>query len=164
MASIAPAPHTRREGQATDDWITPKWLIARLGLFDLDPCASKSQPWPCAHHQLTVGGLVQNWPTNWMVWLNPPYGKATGDWLERLARHGNGVALIFARTETAMFFDHVWPKASALLFVKGRLTFCFPDGTEAPHNSGGPSVLIGYGAHAYGRLRSCRDLGAFVSL
>lgn len=87
-----------------------------------------------------------------MVWLNPPYGRQTGVWLDRLSKHGNGIALVFARTDTAMFFDHVWPRASAYLFLKGRLHFCRPDGTPAKHNSGGPSVLIAYGEVATERL------------
>lgn len=40
--------HTRPFNGKTNDWITPKWLIDALGPFDLDPCASTRQPWPCA--------------------------------------------------------------------------------------------------------------------
>ena len=166
MTSIAPPSHTRREGQTTDDWITPKWLIDRLGPFALDPCACIPQPWPCARRQFTIedNGFMRPW--DGLVWMNPPYGKATGEWLARLAGHGHGIALVFARTETRMFFQHVWPKASALLFLKGRLTFNRPDGSAPPcgYNSGGPSVLIAYGVPAAERLRANQDLGALVSL
>jgi hypothetical protein len=165
MPSIAPPAHTRGD-HSTDDWITPKWLIDRLGPFDLDPCACDPQPWPCAQRQYTAedNGLLLPWKG--MVWCNPPYGTATAAWLDRLAMHGNGVALVFARTETKMFFTAVWPRAFALLFLRGRLTFCFPGGggSKAGHNSGGPSVLIAYGFDAVDRLKSCSDLGAFVQL
>lgn len=60
MSSIAPPAHTRGK-HTTDDWITPKWLIERLGPFDLDPCASQLQPWPCAKRQLTEFGLIHPW-------------------------------------------------------------------------------------------------------
>ncbi len=40
--------------------------------------------------------------------LNPPYGEQTERWLAKLAKHGNGIALVYARTETKMFFDSVW--------------------------------------------------------
>jgi hypothetical protein len=40
-----------------------------------------------------------------------------------MKEHGNGIALTFARTETKMFFECVWNGASALLFLKGRLSF-----------------------------------------
>ncbi len=101
-----------------------------------------------------------------MVWMNPPYGRQTATWLSRLAAHGSGIALVFARTDTRMFFDQVWPRASALLFLKGRLTFHYPDGSKPKdgHNSGGPSVLIGYGSAAVDRLKRNAVHGAFVSL
>lgn len=165
MASIAPPAHTRGK-HSTDDWITPKWLIERLGEFDLDPCESDHQPWPCAKRGLkNPCGLFDTWGSSF-VYMNPPYGKMTATWLERLAAHNHGIALVFARTETRMFFESVWGKASSLLFLRGRLTFCYPDGTgsKAGHNSGGPSVLIGYGEEAKSRLIGVKDLGAFVDL
>ncbi len=162
MASIAPPAHTRRDGVTTDDWITPKWLIDRFGPFDLDPCASLTQPWPCAAKQYTVNdnGLIRPWVGS--VWLNPPYGRRTSEWLRTLAHHGDGVALVFARTETKMFFESVWPLATSLLFIRDRLTFCFPDGSKAPHNSGGPSVLVAYGDAADSRLKDASDCGAYA--
>lgn len=105
-------------------------------------------------------------PWHGFVWCNPPYGKETTDWLNRMALHNNGIALVFARTETRMFFRYVWPKASCLLFMRGRLTFARPDGS-APRlgaNSGGPSVLIGYGSLAVDRLWRAKQLGRIVVL
>lgn len=157
---IAPANHTRNS-TTTDDWITPCWLIDQIGPFDLDPCASDTQPWPCATESWTRhdNGLLLPWYG--MVYCNPPYGKAMEIWLNRLALHGSGIALVFARTETRAFFNYVWPFASSLLFLRGRLTFHKPDGSEGDGNSGGPSVLVGYGQEAKSRLRKCH-LGAFV--
>lgn len=156
--SIAPPNHTSG-AHTSDDWITPLDLIERLGLFDLDPCSSRTQPWPCANTRWTEDddGLSREWFGQ--VWLNPPYGRSTATWMEKLAKHGNGVALIFARTETQMFFNHVWPKASTILFLRGRLTFYRPDGTIAPHNSGGPSVLVGYGTSSLLRLEALSGTG-----
>lgn len=166
MSSIAPPSNTRRIGITTDSWITPKWLLDRLGAFDLDPCACDPQPWPTASRMLTErdNGLMCPWAG--MIWCNPPYGKALGVWLERMAMHNNGVALIFARTDTRAFHDHVWPVAHSILFLKGRLTFCQPTGVPAPngHNSGGPSCLIAYGSAAASKLETVRDLGALVHL
>lgn len=162
---MAPPCHTRNE-QTSDDWITPRWLIERVGPFDLDPCASETQPWPCAMESWTKGdgGLLRTW--HGLVWCNPPYGKAMEAWLNRLALYGNGIALVFARTETRAFFRYVWPHASCLLFLRGRLTFARPDGSlpKQGHNSGGPSVLIGYGSAARERLLTVADLGAIVSI
>jgi hypothetical protein len=128
-----------------DEWLTPPQVIHALGEFDLDPCAPIKRPWDMAREHYTImdNGLAKPW--NGRVWLNPPYGQETGKWLARLADHGNGIALVFARTETRMFFEHVWPKADAVLFIDGRLHFHHADGTRAAANSGGPSVLIAYG-------------------
>jgi hypothetical protein len=39
----------------------------------------------------------------------------------------------------------VWPKATSILFLEGRLYFYREDGTRAKANAGAPSVLIAYG-------------------
>jgi len=164
MPSIAPPSHTRRKGITTDSWITPQWLIQRLSPFDLDPCACDPQPWPTATEMITENedGLLRLW--HGFVWCNPPYGKKLGVWLERMALHNNGIALIFARTETRSFFNHVWPHAAAVLFLRGRITFYKPDGSSSKCgcNSGGPSCLIAYGKEALSRLQANASLGALV--
>ncbi len=154
--------HTKANRGATDSWITPRYIIEDLGPFDLDPCAAIPQPWPCAAESWTSNGICRDWFGR--VWLNPPYGKQTGSWLSKLADHGRGTALIFARTETAMFFEHVWRKADALLFIEGRIHFHYPNGTRAKGNAGGPNVLVAYGLEDVGRLRRSEIKGAFVLL
>lgn len=137
--------HDRNHDIGKEEWLTPPDLVQLLGPFDLDPCAPVRRPWDTAAEHYTVldDGLLQPW--HGRVWLNPPYGAETGKWLAKLARHGNGVALIFARTETAMFHEHVWPRASALLFLRGRLSFFNVDGTPGKGSAGAPSVLVAYG-------------------
>lgn len=147
-----------------DEWLMPPDLLSKLGDFDLDPCSPISPPWTTAKRAYTIedDGLAQPWSGR--VWMNPPYGAEAARWLERLAAHGDGLALIFARTETKMFFDHVWPKAGALLFLRGRLHFHHVDGTRAAANSGAPSVLIAYGERNTECLRRNAELGAFLRL
>lgn len=130
----------------SDVWLTPPDILARLGAFDLDPCSAINQPWQTArvHYTKNDDGLSKKWFGR--VWCNPPFGSEAGKWLEKLAVHGNGVALIPARTETKFFFRYVWDCASAVLFLRGRPHFYFPDGTRAPFNSGAPICLIGYGS------------------
>ncbi len=139
-----------------DEWLTPPEIIKALGCFDLDPCAPVSRPWDTAKHHFTIedDGLSKEWFGR--VWLNPPYGKQTGIWLDRLVNHGNGIALIFARTETRMFFDYVWSKADEILFLKGRLFFHHSNGQKAKFSGGAPSCLIAYGG---GNVRSLRTSG-----
>jgi hypothetical protein len=129
----------------SDVWLTPPFILQALGPFDLDPCAPEDRPWEMAAQHFTKkdNGLVQPWVGR--VWCNPPYGRQVDRWLRRLRQHGNGIALIFARTETEYFFDEVWPHAGALLFIEARLHFHKPDGRRATTNAGAPSVLIAYG-------------------
>lgn len=128
-----------------DEWLTPPDIIKALGKFDLDPCAPVKRPWDTAnwHHTIEDDGLSRQWFGR--VWMNPPYGTQAAKWLEKLANHGNGIALIFARTETEMFFRHVWERADAVLFFRGRLTFHLVDGTPAEHSGGAHSCLVAYG-------------------
>lgn len=147
-----------------DEWLTPPEFKKPLGDFDLDPCAPITKPWDTAKHHYSVldDGLKQDWFGR--VWLNPPYGREADKWLDRLAAHGCGTALIFARTETRMFFDQVWGKAQGVLFIEGRLHFHYVDGTRAAANAGAPSVLVAYGDADAAILRACGIAGRFVAL
>lgn len=146
----------------TDVWLTPPHILDALGAFDLDPCAaSEPRPWPTAarHIALPDDGLSAPW--NGRVWLNPPYGREARTWIARLADHGYGTALTFARTETSWFVNHVWRRASGLLFLHGRVRFCRVDG-QAADNAGAPSVLVAYGAIDARQLASCGLVGSYV--
>lgn len=90
------------------------------------------------------------------IWLNPPFGREAVKWLRRMRDHGNGVALIPARTETAMFYETVWGSADGVLFIKGRPHFHYVDGRRAAFNSGAPIALVAYGSD---NLESLRQSG-----
>jgi len=145
-----------------DEWLTPPEILQALGQFDLDPCAPIVRPWEMAKNHFTMldNGLARDWDGR--VFCNPPYGREAAAWLARCAEHRNAIALIFARTETAMFFEHVWMKADALLFLEGRLHFHHVDGRRADANGGAPSVLIAYGKENARCLLRCGIPGAFV--
>ena len=160
----APLAHERlRDARSSDDWITPRAILGALGRFDLDPCASDAQPWPTADRMNAArenNGLAIPWTGR--VWLNPPY-KAVGEWLRRLAIHGNGVALVFARVETDWWWRWVWERATSVLFVRGRLRFCLPSGGRGPGRGIGPSALVAYGQPNGDCLATCGIEGAFTS-
>lgn len=149
-------PHLPNEGK-TSEWYTPPEIFDALGLaFDLDPCAPVGGvPWVPArrYYDWVEDGLTRPWEGR--VWLNPPYGKEAGTWLRKLADHGDGIALVFARTDVRWWHDAV-PNASAVCFVRGRLTFIAGAGQSAPGNSGGPSALIAFGDEC---ARAVRDSG-----
>jgi hypothetical protein len=150
------------EGE-TNIWLTPPEIIKALGPFDLDPCAAPDpRPWDTAARHISANGLEAEWDGR--VWLNPPYGPHTAKWMERLAAHGKGTAIIFARTETECWHRHVWPKASAILFLEGRLFFHRADGTRAKHNAGAPSALVAYGIEDVGRLANSGIPGFLMRL
>lgn len=137
--------HDQRTRRSSDEWYTSPSVFAALGLsFDLDPAAPPGGvPWiPAARHfTKREDGLRQPW--HGRVWLNPPYGRQTDRWLRKLADHGDGLALVFARTDTA-WFHRITAEATALCFPRGRLRFHRPDGT-AGDTAPSPSLLIAFG-------------------
>ena len=76
--------------------------------------------------------------------------------------HDNGIALIFARTDTRMFHDYVF-NADAILFIKGRLSFYDVHGVKGG-TAGAPSCLVAYGDEAVARLRNSGIKGKLVVL
>ncbi len=147
----------------TSTWLTPPHILEALGQFDLDPCSPLNRPWDTASNHYTVedDGLMQPWFGR--VWLNPPYGKEATPFMEKMAVHRDGIALLFARTETRMFQTLVFPYASSMLFLSGRLKFHRIDGSLAS-TSQSPSVLIGYGAKEDCVLENSGLKGWFVKL
>lgn len=148
-----------------DDWGTPEFVTVALAPFDLDPCA-----WPAARRKHVIAplcftkaddGLAKAWPAEDFVWLNPPYGRMTKPFLEKLAQHpAGGIALVFARTDTVWAHSTVFDKASAVLFLKGRLRFINPNGKAATNAAGAPSMLVAYGDLAAIRLQRAVDEGS----
>lgn len=147
-----------------DEWLTPPEIIHSLGQFDLDPCSPINRPWTTALNHFTIqdDGLTQEW--HGRVWCNPPYGSEAAKWLDKLKRHGNGIALIFARTETRMFFNHVWEDADAIMFLQGRLFFFGVNGLQSKTNTGAPSCLIAYGYNNANILKNSTIKGKFIQL
>jgi hypothetical protein len=147
-----------------DEWLTPPSILEALGPFDLDPCAPIKRPWPTAKNHFTIidNGLKKEWAGR--VWCNPPYGKEAEKWLRKLADHGNGIALIFARTETRFFFSQVWERADAVFFIKGRLYFHHVSGKVAKNSGGAPSCLVAYGKENSRALKNANIKGKHIEL
>lgn len=152
----------------TDEWLTPPYITNALGVFDLDPCAPLEwkRHFTTANKYYTIEDdrLSKDWEGR--VWLNPPYGRLAEAWMKKMGKHDNGIALLFARTETVMFQNYIFPAAASMLFVEGRPHFHVAvdtyfkrkdkDGNDiepifvaageaAPANSGAPVVLVSYG-------------------
>ena len=147
----------------TVSWYTPPHIFEMMGIkFGLDVCAPQGGvPWIPAtnHYALPQDGLSLPWVGK--VWCNPPYGKETVKWLERMNVHRNGVALVFARTDTKWFHEYA-SKADSLLFLRGRVQFV--DGLKKTSGSGSTcgSVLLVYGEECVEKLRNSREYGFYV--
>lgn len=148
----------------SDTYLTPLWIIQALGSFDLDPCTPDVMPWQTAAHRYTKkeDGLLSPWFGR--VWLNPPYGREAVRWTRKLSDHGNGTALLLARTETADWFETIWPKADSILFLKGRIYFHDASGKRLPANCGAAPALIAYGEENTTKLIESRIPGKFLPL
>ena len=127
-------------------WFTPLWILNVLEPFDLDPCCPDGKmPWTTAHKMVrkSEDGLKTNWDGK-RVYLNPPYGNEARPFFEKMAEHrGGGIALVYARTDTSIWQDLIFPNAAAILFMRKRIRFCRQDGTEGGQSTA-PSAFVAY--------------------
>ena len=164
---LKPAHKSRvtRQSQSSD-WYTPKFIFDALGLaFDLDPAHPGRNNPHCVvptrkNFTKADDGLRQPW--HGLVWLNPPFGGRRGQvvWLRKFFTHGNGIALVAARTSSDWFHSEVVPHAQLLLFPNGKTKFVRPDGSKEP---GTGVVLISMGEVACRAMRQSK-LGACYAL
>lgn len=141
---------------ATDTWLTPPWLLNELGKFDLDPCGHPNWQTAFNSYCLPMDGLALEWKGR--VWLNPPYGKETGKWLKKLEKHGDGIALVFSRTDTRWFQTL---KPDLIFALSGRIKFIKPDLTEST-NAGHGSMLLAFGRKNAGAILSSDLKGVWL--
>jgi hypothetical protein len=167
MAPAARAMGSHHSANAqTHTWLTPPHILDALGPFDLDPCAApEPRPWRTAAVHWTHEDNALNREWHGRVWLNPPFRlDLCAAFMARMADHNHGTALLFARTETDLFFRFVWERASSVLFLRGRPHFHRPNGVRAAANSGCPVVLVSYGAADADVLRTCGLPGQWLPL
>jgi phage N-6-adenine-methyltransferase len=138
----------------TVEWYTPRWLVDAIGIhYDIDVCspgADKSFIPAGRHYTAADDGLISPWTGT--VWCNPPYGRQTGIWLHTLADHGDGIALVFARTDT-VWFQKAAARATAVSFLAGRVKFIDGrTGEPSPGSPGSGSALLAFGQKAAAAL------------
>lgn len=123
--------NTKKTEKSTNTWLTPRSLLDRLGHFDLDPCAATVRPWDIADVNYTEedNGLIQEWFGR--VWCNPPYGSEAYPFLKKFSEYsGPGLMLLFTRTDIKAWHEYIFPTAKYIFFIKGRIKFCRPDGSQ----------------------------------
>lgn len=109
---------------SSDEYYTPKHIIEALGHFDLDPATPEKSRWRTADVMYTKkdDGLKQEWFGR--VFLNPPYSRPlVNQFMEKMAAHGNGIALIVPKLGTKMFRDIIYPSCSAIYILSERIKF-----------------------------------------
>lgn len=143
----------------TNTWFTPRHILEALGPFDLDPCTQSFRPFDTAARHVCEDrgedGLIEKWEGR--VWLNPPYGDGIGRWLGKLADHGNGIALVFSRTETS-WAQAMLRRADAVNFISGRISFIRQTG-GIETNAGNGSMLLAFGG---GNVEAIRKIPGII--
>lgn len=110
----------------TDQWSTPHDFFEKLNAefgFDLDVCATPDNAKCPRYFTKLDDGLAQEWCGK--VWMNPPYGREIGKWVEKAKESARGgatvVCLVPARTDTRWWHEHAM--RGEIRFVRGRLKF-----------------------------------------
>lgn len=112
----------------TDEWETPQHFFDQWNSifhFDLDACAS-SQNHKCPNYLTKVqNALEMPWSPCRRIWMNPPYGRELGKWLQKAYEESLMgkivVCLIPSKTETRWWHEYVCK--GVVHFIKGRLKF-----------------------------------------
>lgn len=167
---------------AKSDWCTPACVLDRVRAvapIALDPCTTRDNPTGaaaiCVEHgpmpgdeqigcTIDVDGLAAAWvklADGGLIYVNPPYGLAIGDWTERCADAGcdeaEVIALLPARTDTRWWAAACVPpvSAQAVCFWRGRLRFVGAS-ASAPF----PSCLVYWGQRKFRFADAFADAGA----
>jgi len=122
-------------------WETPQNLFDKLNEefhFTLDVCALPKTAKCESYFTPQIDGLKQEW--SGVCWMNPPYGKEIGIWLEKAYLESlkgvTIVCLIPSRTDTKYWHNYCM-KADEIRFIKGRLKF-----GDSKNSAPFPSAII----------------------
>lgn len=125
---------------AKDTWATPQDFFDKQNErfnFTLDVCAQHDSAKCAKYYTKEDDAFTKPWAGT--IWMNPPYGREIGLWMERAYRascHGAAVVcLVPARTDTAWWWD--WAMKGQIEFIRGRLKF-----GGAKNSAPFPSALV----------------------
>lgn len=131
----------------SNEWATPQEFFDLLDTefnFTLDPCSTKHNAKCKKFYTREDDGLSKSWADE-VAFVNPPYGNEIKYWVEKSYLESKlpntiTVMLIPSRTDTRYWHDFIFPYASEIRFVKGRLKFGDGKGS-APF----PSAVVVFG-------------------
>ena len=126
---------------ATPEWATPQELFDELNAefqFTLDPCCTPQNAKCAKHYTAQDNGLTQDWGRE-RVWMNPPYGREIGRWVEKAVMAAQRGALVVCllpfRADTRWW--HQYCTHGEVRLMRGRIKFGAAK-TGAPF----PSTLV----------------------
>jgi phage N-6-adenine-methyltransferase len=132
--------------RATDEWKTPQALFDELswiyGGFTPDPCATPQNAKCARFFTREDDGLAQQWDGK--VFVNPPYGRDIGRWVQKAFKESLRGAFVVcrlpARTDTCWWQDYA--KRGHVHFLRGRVKF-----GEAKNAAPFPSAIVTFGRY-----------------
>lgn len=146
-------------------WETPQELFDTLNNvfnFEVDVCAVPETAKCSYFYTPEIDGLSQTWDNT--CWMNPPYGREQIKWIEKAYRESlktgtTVVCLIPARPDTKVWQNIIFPNASNICFLKGRLKF-----GNSKDSAPFPSALIVFGDINQQQLEVLNQLGYSVNV
>lgn len=139
-----------------DSWNTPQVVVDLVkdvfdGMIMFDPCSNADSVVGAEFgysKEHGGDGLAVDWSEYQSVYVNPPYSRAIGTWVDKCNKEHfhtpsmEIIALLPARPDTR-WFESAW-EADALCFWRGRLRFL-----GAPASAPFPSVVAYWGPRKY---------------
>ncbi len=142
---------------------TLKYILDALGcMFDFDPAGPGRNivPWFPVEYIYRSGGLEHEWQG--FAWLNLlDGGQILPDWINKFVEHGNGIALVPARTSTR-WWQELAAQADLILFLNRKTSFANQVGENNGAYATG-TILVAMGAQAVVGLTAASRKGLGVT-
>jgi len=150
--------------QLTPSYVLEPVRAALGGSIGLDPCTEPDNPTGAEKfYTIDDDGLAHPWGFADSIYINPPYGEARGEWVDRamgIAASGTPVVMLIPAHTDTRIFQRALSTASALVLIKGRVKFGVLRENRRQEAASHPSALIGWNVS----LEPCAHLGRLIPL
>lgn len=153
-------------------WLTPPELVTPVrryfeGRIPFDAATSPDNP--CKARRFATkkeDGLSLVWPRR--VWVNPPYGKALGLWLPKIAQEAERgceiISLVPCSRYEQYYFQYYMVQANATCLIRKRVNFIRPSTGDRVNGNPYASMFVGFNvnetrfAKQFGHLGMCQGV------